>query len=183
MKYSLFAILSLLTINGFSQEPDFATAGEQENYWAKMVFEKEYSRHEFSLFKGKITEVGNTFYFDLQALTIFNSPTDLRLIFSKGLLYPEQIIGICPDSLINSKPTTLLLRCDSARISNIEELYFLNHSFKEKRFRFLLWRLGLANPQVCYFELTNENATKGMSLREFISGAKLTFYKARHIQI
>ena len=82
---------------------------------------------------------------------------------------------------INEQVFYKINRNDLFNISELEELQFLSNDSEIKRFRFWSFHLGMANPQVYYFELTNESATKNTSLEDFIKNSKLTFVKSGHI--
>jgi hypothetical protein len=181
-----------LPLFGFAQtkndKPTFNTQGEQEAYWAKELFESSYAKQEFPLFKGTINAKEQKYFaFNGQVLIVSTNAAELKSIFSKGIFYPQIITGNCakhkPDSLETPSKIAALISCDSLTISSIEELAFLNTSITQKRFRFLLWRKGLANPQLCFMELTNDKAKEGMTLADFVRNARLTFYKAGSILI
>ncbi len=151
--------------NGDSIEftPSFKNQGEQENYWAKQLFQKEYKEQHFDLFPLKIIIRDGAFIFSGDSLFVGGQTAEIKALFLKGLLYPTLIGGNA--------------------ISNIEELQFTETSPKRKRFRFILHKKGVFNPTVCFFELTNVSATQTTSLIEFIEDAKLTFFKQGWIMI
>jgi hypothetical protein len=142
---------------------EFKNQGEQENYWATQLFKKEYKEHYFLVFKDRILISGDAFVFTGDSLFVNNSSAEMKAVFSNGLLYPALIGG--------------------NRITDIEELKFVEKSEKRRRFRFLLYQKWLSNPTVCFFELTNMNATQATDLSEFIRGATLTFFKRGWIMI
>ena len=167
-------------------KPEFANQGEQEDYWARQLFDSSYVKQEYPLFSGTITiKDGEYFSFNGQVL-IVSSPAELVPVFSGGIFYPQLITGDCgtqQGSPGKKKEVPALFGCDSLRISDIEELTFMATSVAQKRFRFLLWRKGFANPRLQFLELTNDRAKENMTLTEFIKGARLTFYKAGSILI
>lgn len=69
-----------------------------------------------------------------------------------------------------------LSRNDSITIGNVEQLEKLNPNAKTKRFVFWLYNRAMANPTECYFELYNDKGTKEMTVDEFISNSRLTFF-------
>jgi hypothetical protein len=170
-----------------SSKKEFKNQGEQEDYWAEQLFEKDYKKQTFEKYKGDIVVDKNFFKYAEQVLEIDYTSKELTAIFSKGLFYPSIITGVVttkPKSNEElSKMTTSeravygLIRTDSLRISMLEEVPFLSKSPTQKRFRFWLIRKGRANPEVCFIELTNPNATTGTDMTTFIDGAVLTFYK------
>jgi hypothetical protein len=171
-----------------SEPPEFETQGEQEAYWAKELFENSYVKQKYPLFKGTITVKDDKhFAFNGQVLIVASNVAELKSIFSNGIFYPQIITGDCvkqkPDSLTSQNEVSPLFSCDSLTITEIEELPFPNTSITQKRFRFLLWRKGLANPQLQIMELTNSKAKVNMTLSDFIKGARLTFYKGGSILI
>ncbi len=141
-------------------KPPFKNQGEQEDYWAQELFKKQYEKSYFSKFTGDIRIVEGRIQFgEIQLLELLNSNSKYNQIFLNGLIYPD------------------ILNASYLRISNIEELEFLSKSPKIKRFRFLVFRPKMSNPQVYFFELTNERANDYTDWDSFIINAKLTFVK------
>lgn len=192
MQTLLKFIFLFLPLLGFAQvkskPPEFETQGEQEAYWAKELFESFYIKQKYPVFKGTLSIKDEKYFaFNGQVLIVSTNAAELKSIFSKGIFYPQIITGDCPtqkpDSGDKQNKVVELFSCDSLTISSIEELKFPNTSIKQKRFRFYLWRNGLANPQLQMIELTNDKAKKNITLADFIKGAHLTFYKAGSILI
>ncbi|MVN23551.1 hypothetical protein GO621_18685 [Mucilaginibacter sp. HMF7410] len=179
--------------NKNQSKKEFKNQGEQEDYSAEQLFEKEYSVKHFDKFKGVILVNGNNFNYDDQTLQIVNTAKELNGIFSKGLFYPAVITGDIKtvvkskqelDTLsAGQKLSYYFTRADSLTISNLEELKFLTKNYTQKRFRFWLFKKGFTNPTVCFIELTNHNATSKTDLTSFINGAALTFFKSGWIVI
>ena len=177
---------------GFSQIHEFKNQGEQEDYWAKQVFEKERDLIEYQRYKSKIlVKSNNEIQFENKTLSI-NCSSKFLPIFTEGIFYPQLVIGNTENNKIlnniefeklniNEQVFYKISRNDLFNISELEELKFLNNDSKIKRFRFWSFQLGMANPQVYYFELTNESATNNTSLKDFIKNSKLTFVKSGHI--
>jgi hypothetical protein len=177
---------------GFSQKREFKNQGEQENYWAEILFEKEYKKQDYNKFNGKIEIISDVkIKFENKDLIVY-CPKEYLSIFTTGIFYPQLILGNTENNKIlsNEEQEKLsteerfrynLNRNDSFSISAFEELVFLTKSHKTKRFRFWNIRLGFTNPQVYFIELTNEKATEETLLQEFIQNAQLTFIKAGHI--
>ena len=185
-------ILIFLLIINFSftiaQEKKFKNQGEQENYWAEQVFEKQYQKQKFPKYKGKIIVLSN------QKIKFENKTLELNIfdyylpIFKNGIFYPQLILGNTDNNRIltenelekatdEERIFNQIGRNDLFRISNLEELTFLNKDPKIKRFRFWSYTPGMVNPTVYYFEITNEKANKDSNLQEFSKNAKLTFLK------
>ena len=175
MKY-LFFLISLfffvgckpLTNTNPRHYSSFRNQGEQEDYWAKQLFEKEYKKYEYSKFSEEIKTNNSEIQFGKIQCIKYSDYSDseynkYKLIFEKGLLYPD-ILGV-----------------DTLDICCLKELTFLSNSPKIKRFRFLLWEtIGdtiIMNPNVYLFELTNEKANIATGWEIFIENAKLTFIK------
>ncbi|MFY7729597.1 MAG: hypothetical protein ACOVRN_08775 [Flavobacterium sp.] len=150
-----------------TENPKFKNQGEQEDFLAWRLFQKEYKPESYKRFFGEISNLKNTFFFGkISTLTCNDSyEPGLQEIFLRGIFYPK------------------LLNKYNLNITHLEELKFLSTSPKIKRFRFWLQMDNTANPQVFFFELQNENATLGTSLKEFIKDAKLTFIKGGWIII
>ena len=201
MKY-LILIITLFFFAGCNinkkvakPEPHFSNGIEQERYWVKQLFEKEYKYLEYPKFDGEIKINDTEIYFgENQFIKYSNIEPEYRLIFEKGLLHPT----IIPMSVIivdregrnvNKKtgqsysPISILIRrLDDVSICCIEKLTFLSDNPKVKRFRFFLRDLSM-NPQVYFFELTNETADAETDWETFIENAKLTFIKQAWIII
>jgi hypothetical protein len=162
----LFALFLVLSSSAQKNPatPEFKNQGEQENYQAKQLFEKEYVPQHFDKFTGLIHCDINDCLFNHIRLTLAITLPELQTIFSSGLFYPDLIPGrICPgDSLI---------------ISSLEELPFAENGSAVKRFRFWLFENCLANPTVYFIELTNDQAKKGEEISSFVKGARLTFVR------
>jgi len=184
------AFLLLLVISAVgAQEIKFENQGQQEDYWAQELFRKEYVKQSFTKFTGKISVVDkNTLTFDNKTLIIWAFQPELLEIFTEGIFYPQILIGNeenrpvkTPEELAKlsdqERLSYKMLRNDSLKISDFEEVKFLSKSPKVKRFRFLNFTSGFANPIVYFIELTNENANEMTDLKTFIKNAKLTFVK------
>ena len=141
-------------------QPKFENQGQQEDYWAKQLFDKEYKKQVYPRFRRiLITEKDNVISFGPTTIELLTNSPDLRPIFTTGLFYPR------------------ILNSHNLRISDLEELKFLSDSPTVKRFRFWLYHPNRANPQVYFFELTNEKADENTDIKTFIEGASLTFVK------
>lgn len=194
MKQIITTLCLFIFLVGFSQKREFKNQGEQENYWAEIVFEKDYKKQQYNKFNGNIEIVNdNKIKFDNKTL-IVHCQKEFLPIFTSGIFYPQLIIGNGENNKILSKEEEEKLspqdrfiynlnRNDSFSVSIFEELSFLSKSPKIKRFRFWNSRPGSANPQVYFIELTNEKANEKTSLEKFIQNAELTFIKAGHIII
>lgn len=146
------------------EEPDFSTAGEQEDYWTKQIFKFDYKKKNYKRFKGQISRVDSTtFKFDSLIVRIID-PGDKRLILmlEKGILSPWM---------------------RALKINISDELTELNPSYKVKRFRLSVHMFNIMNPTVYFIELTNKDATPEMDIMKFIEGANLTFLKQGWVMI
>ena len=173
MKQSIFIVLLLIIlINAYGQstvlkEPsnnekmEFKNQGEQEDYWAKELFKKEYIRKTYNSFSGKIFTLDNkNFHFGNRYFEVTNTADSLMKIFSQGLIYPD-----------------LLDKSDGLTIANLREQKFLSTDPTIKRFKFWVFRMGLANPQVYSIELTNKDGKEATDMNTFLKGSTLTFVK------
>ena len=126
---------------------------------------------DFDRFKGSMIELNSDkIKYDDMILELDIADQDLKTIFTKGIFYPQIFTG-------NTKAEELVGN-GNFRISNFEEINFVNINPKSKRFRFWLFTNGMANPKVFFLELTNENAIEKIDLREFLKNSKLTFAKS-----
>ena len=139
---------------------------EQEEYYVKKMFQEEYKKQNFDRFLGIITVVNNNLQYDSLIISVSYTSADLKTILSEGLLYPK-----------------LFGNDDSLRITDFQELKYVNDNPQYKRFSFWLFRKWLLNPQVYYIELTNDKSTPETDLREFNKGARLTYFKPGSIII
>jgi hypothetical protein len=175
MRRLTLIIYSLLTISvTFGQgsekirrsekkEPDFATAGEQEDYWTKRLFKFDYKKKNYKRFQGKISRIDST-TFKFDDIIVKHTDPDKRLIlmFEKGILFPWM---------------------SGLTINMVDELTELNPSYKVKRFELSVRKFNFSNPTVYFIELTNKSATPDMDIMKFIEGANLTFLKQGWVRI
>ena len=175
------------SVNTVDLKPPFENQGEHEAYLAQEIFKNEYRKQKYKVYTGKIEWVEkDRLLFEDRTLDINCSDTK-KMIFEKGLIYPQLLYGYSPEPIKTKEELNLLnelershyltSRNDSMAISNIIELHSLNISSKSRRFRFLLWENGRFNPIVYFFELTNKKADKNTDLKLFIEHSKLTFLK------
>lgn len=190
--FSLGAQPNVSKPNTANKKKLFRIQGEQEDYWAKLFFKKNYVKGNFPRYEGTVCVNGDGFLFSDQTLVVTNTSAELRKIIEKGLFYPSIITGQIKtktkskaelDNLSEGEKLFYSLsRTDSLTISGLEELKFLSKPTR-RRFRFLLYRKSLLNPTVCFFELTNKEAIGKTDTETFIDGAVLTFFKAGWISI
>lgn len=185
----LFTCLILfgLDIDVFGQ-----TQEKLELKWAKENFRQNHQIQLYPKFTGNIAKLdSNSYKFDEKTLTIDNPSDELKYLLENGIFYPGIITGNSDtvtktkqelDSLSESQRLFYnMSRTDSLRISDFEELKSIEKSPKQRRFKFYLYRLGVMNPQICFVELTNENAKKDFSLGEFIKDCKVTYFEKGNI--
>lgn len=147
--------------------PDFKNNAEQEEYYVKKMFKEEYKKQTYNRFLGRIKVIDDNYLqFDSLTISVSYTSADLKTIFTEGLLYP-----------------TLFGNEDSLKITDFRELKYVNDKPQYKRFSFWLFRKWLANPQVYYIELTNNKSIPSTDLREFIKGARLTYFRPGSIII
>ena len=182
------------TSKSIESEPTFSTAGEAANYFAKHLFEQQYVKSEYSKFTGEMKVSDSEIQFgEWQFVEFLDSNSEIKLMFKKGLLYPDIFGGSGNMVSVRGKRSkkeikdaskasdTLKIVNHSVRlkIRGLEELTFLSDAPTVKRFE--LWvfigvnNQFIMNPEVYYFELTNETANKETDLKSFIENAKLTF--------
>lgn len=158
---------------------------------------------DFKIFDGKITRIDSiTFDYDDKVLFVINTPEDLINIFNKGILYPE-IITNCANEIVidtevepeeldtnvitivykGNKSFNSIFGCDSLTISDLKEVKAKGNLKNIKKFSFLLFRNGLANPTEYYFELINNETGINMDLKTFIKGSRLRKIVKGSVQI
>lgn len=177
-------LISLLLLNICT----IVTYGQNSKYdFAKDVFKRKYRKGNFEKFSGIVEVINeNTFRYKDKVLTVYTEDERLIPIFSKGIFHPDIIGGKqTTKSLTKSQLDRMstdeqvfynLSRNDSTTIGGVEQLEELNPNPKTKRFVFWLYNRAMANPTECYFELYNNKGSKEMTIEEFISNSKLTFY-------
>lgn len=182
---SLFQIIFIFSISITNLLGQSNNAASGKYQFAREVFEKEYKKEVYEKFAGKIIiENKNSIRYNEKILMLPGIKDDYKLIFTKGIFYPNIIRGSQiatvkskSDSMTtNQKLLYTIFRIDSLSIDNFDELEELNPNPQTKRFVFWLWRLGMMNPTECYFELEDDKATKETPFSEFIENSKLTFY-------
>jgi hypothetical protein len=191
LKFSGSIILFSMTVicslgQGVDEYPCISRLGKigtqerQEDRQAKIFIRKEYTKQNYNRFAGTITIIDDeTYNYDDEVLKVFDTCKDLKKIFQKGIIYPEIFTGPVKMGLERGKELELMIiRNDSLRISNLEELTFLKNTAKTKTFRFWLYAKGIINPTVYFIELSNETANRKTDLTTFINGSKLTFFKS-----
>ncbi|MES2850598.1 MAG: hypothetical protein V4685_16180, partial [Bacteroidota bacterium] len=136
MRYLLFIIFSIFLIpsvsiaqkDTFIVRTDFATQGEQEDYWAEKFFYEKYKKEIHTKYSGQIVEYNKmTFGFDSTVVLFLNDHKKLFSIFKTGLLFPSLFTGSANEQ-------------DTIKIDALEELQFLKLPLSKKRFR--LWFYG-----------------------------------------
>jgi hypothetical protein len=173
---------------GYDESPCVAEKGEKgtqekkEDQWSKKLLRKEYTKKNYSMYSGIITVLNDdTIKYNDEVLIVTNTCKYLKLIFQKGILYPEIINGYVPvnKGIVTKKELdslSVLISSDSLEITEFEELTFIKRSQGTKIFRFWLFRKGLMNPTVCFVALYNETADRKTDIITFINGSKLTFF-------
>lgn len=189
--YILFLIFYISGLNAQNEKlrNNFRNQGEAEEYWAQQLFEEKYAPQVYEKFKDSIFAINeSTLKFGNKTLVVLTKNAECFEIFSRGIFYPQLIIGNEEnrasktqaelESLSSEERIFYLMgKNDSLRISSFEELKSLSKSPKVKRFRFWVNHPGVANPQVYFIELTNKKGKKKMETKQFIKDAKLTFLK------
>jgi hypothetical protein len=189
---TLFILLSFLS--SFGQ-----TENEAKYQFAQKVFNSDkYVKVNYDKFPEQIILTDSTselfgdtilrsytYRFKDKAIIVWNVSSDLRLMFENGVFNPNVIFGnetikMSKTEIENLNQSEKIIfdhnRNDSLTINGLEELDKLNPNVKTKRFRFLVWKIGFANPTEYYIEFYNDKATKETEWYEFIEYSKMTFY-------
>lgn len=155
-------------------KPPFSNQGEQEDYWTQEFFKNNYKKQKHNIFvdkieilkekelldgHGNLLEFLNEIRFGNRTINIHLPDLKYQPIFKNGILYPE------------------IISENDFEIGGFEELKFLSHPDKIKRFRIWVFHKNRANPEVYLFELTNKHATEETNLTDFLKNAELTFIK------
>jgi hypothetical protein len=165
-----------------AEKGENGTQGKKEDQWSRKLIRKEYSKKNYSIYTGVITVLNDdTIKYNDEILIVTNTCKDLKLIFQKGILYPEIINGqvTVNKGLVTKQELDsqlLVSKADSLEITDFEELAFIKHSPGTKFFHFWLYRKGVVNPSVCFIALYNKTANRKTDLLTFINGSRLTFF-------
>jgi hypothetical protein len=153
----------------------------------KKVFESHlYKRSVYQRFDGQIEDLGNScFKFGDKILYVSVENTTLLEIFKNGVFNPDIFFGKETthkdkaelDTLSQNQKTAYnLTRNDTLSVCCFEELVELNPNIRTKRFKFWLFRIGVADPTEYYLELYNDKSTRMVTLKEFLVNSTMTFY-------
>jgi hypothetical protein len=139
---------------------EFATAGEQDEYWARKLFQDQYRYHEHANFKDSIYArlvMGKyQLSYGRDTLTAELNPALLPLLI-KGLIYPH-VAGF-----------------SLQKVCCFQELPHATNSPQRRRFMFWSFEPMMLNPTVYIFEIENRRATVNTDIGSFLKGAVLTF--------
>jgi hypothetical protein len=170
---------------------DFKNTGEQEDYWAEQIFDRQHERQHYKTYKTPGILAGNGYQYK-NAVIITDTNSAVKAILTKGIFYPDIIVEAfkysprrhlkirllkTDTSFIKQESSYIVPQIDSLWLTNFQEVKFLETNSKQRRFRFWLERKGFSNPIIYFMELTNKNATAETDLLSFINGAKLTFFQ------
>ena len=184
-------LLLLIIVNNLTAQ----TQGDQELKWAKEAFDKNNQRREYPKFTGQIINTeGSTYKFNESFITVYEISDETKYLIENGIFYPSIVTendfppGIIRINMkLNMKNQTkdelpIQLSKDSLIISNFECIESLS-TITQKRFRLYLFRKGVINPQLCFIELTNKDATKETTYMEFVKNCRVTFFEKGSILI
>lgn len=182
MKILLTILLSAWLTAVFGQN-----AADSKYRFAMGVFKSDlYRPATLQKFGGEIKKTGDTYYkFGDKKLKISVPDTTLLIIFQKGIFNPDIVFGEETTHKEQAELDTLpqnqkvfynLTRNDSLSICCFEPLGLLDPNPQTRRFKFWVFRIGMANPTEYYLELQNYKATKATTLKEFLESSTMTFY-------
>jgi len=167
-----------------SQMKSFATTQDSLIY---NEFKFEYKKTKYQKFINKIIVNKNCYSFENQVVCS-NGTNEINLLISSGILNPKLFTQYHIDKFFNDNPKInksefiskfknelKTFEKDSIGISNLRHLDFFKLNYTTKRFSFWYHDGVFASPLLYLIELQNKNATKNMSLLNFIKGAELTF--------
>ncbi|WP_223608114.1 hypothetical protein [Chryseobacterium sp. OSA05B] len=171
----LFTIASIVffAVKGNAQTENINSG---KYHAAKEHFETQYKKQEYPTYlRSQVKMEKDRVVIDVVKVIEFPKYLDekLKLIFENGLLDPMRI---------NGNPVL--------KIVSMDELPLLSTNSQTKRFKFWIFPQnnnakkdsveyvlrGKVNPDEYYFELRNENADENTSFKEFVEGAKLTYF-------
>ncbi len=171
------------------------TQGDQELKWAKEAFDKNNQRREYPKFTGQIINTeGSTYKFNESFITVYEISDETKYLIENGIFYPSIVTeNDFPLDIIrinmklnmknqNKDEITSQPSKDSLIISDFECIESLS-TITQKRFRLFLYLKDSINPQLCFIELTNKDATKEMTYKEFVKNCRVTFFEKGSILI
>ncbi|NVO32300.1 hypothetical protein [Hymenobacter lapidiphilus] len=142
------------------EQGHFATAGEQDEYWARKLFQEKYLYHEYARFKGPILVSSGEGKYRLSyardTLMAELNPA-FRPLLTEGILYPH-VAGF-----------------SFQNICCFRELPHATNSPQRRRLVFWSFEPLMLNPTVYVLEVKNSQATENTDLETFLKGAVLTF--------
>lgn len=145
------------------ERKDFDTQGEQEDYWARKLFQEHYRYQVHPKFNGtiwvKLVKQMQLVSYDRDTLRLVDVDDAFLPLFTEGTLYPT-VAGM-----------------NFHQISIIEELKNATNSPKRRRFTFMVFSPFTLNPTKYIFEVKNESASTSTDTKTFMQGAMLTFVK------
>jgi hypothetical protein len=182
MKTLLTILLTVCFINLFGQNSD-----DNKYRFPKTVFKSDlYKPATYQRFDGEIKKVSENFYkFGDKTLKVALEDTTISEIFKRGIFNPDIVFGMETTHRNQSELDTLsqnqkifynLIRNDSLSICCFEQLERLNPNAQTRRFKFWVFRIGVANPTEYYLELQNDKATIATPLKEFLENSNMTFF-------
>jgi hypothetical protein len=140
---------------------DFDTQGEQEEYWARKLFQEHYHYQPQPKFNGPISvslaQQPQLINYGNDTLRLVDVAEAYLPLFTDGTLYPT----IAGESF--------------HKISAIEELKNATNFPTRRRFTFVVFDSFRGNPTTYVFEVENKVASRATDTKTFMQGAMLTF--------
>ncbi len=151
------------------ERKDFDTQGDQEDYWARKLFQGYYRYQVYPKFNGTIrvnlVKQIQLVSYNSDTLRLVDVDDAFLLLFTEGTIYPT-VAGL-----------------NFHQISAIEELKNTTNSPKRRRFMFIVFNPFTVNPTKYIFEVKNESASNSTDTKTFMQGAVLTFMKQGWLMI
>lgn len=151
------------------ERKDFDTQGDQEDYWARRLFQDDYRYQVYPKFNGTIrvnlVKQVQLVSYNSDTLRLVNVDDAFLPLFTEGTIYPT-VAGL-----------------SFHQMSAIEELKNATNSPKRRRFTFIVFNSFIANPIKYIFEVKNESASNSTDTKTFMQGAVLTFMKQGWLMI
>ena len=152
-----------------SDRSEFTTQGDQEDYWARKLFQERYRYQKHPRFKGTIraitSKIGPAFCYNSDTLQLLDVDNRFISLFHNGIIYPT------------------VANFQLHRISSVEEIGNSTNSPQRKRFTFMVYDGFMFNPTKYVFELTNTQAVDITDLPTFLSDATLTYIEKGWIML
>ncbi|TCJ14025.1 hypothetical protein EPD60_08400 [Flaviaesturariibacter flavus] len=153
-----------------AQEPKIHPDQER----ALRVFANEYVRTSFPRYPLAIQVAGNEVRYDSMTIVV-SVAAEYRALFTSGVFQPAVLAG--GRAFVGFRPRGDSTGFYNTRRTTVSDLASLPGALPDslRRYTFLSWSPGFANPTLYVLELSNPKGKRGESFESFLKGAQVTF--------